>query len=112
MNAIIQIQGKQFNVQKGDSILIPKLNQNLDSSFPIKNVLYFKNENQTLIGKPFLNNIQVDAKVLEPQLKSQKIIVFKYKKRKNYRRKYGHRTIFTKLLIENIALKSRSNYGS
>jgi len=100
MYVIIDILGKQFILKKGDIVYIPKLFGNIGSSILFNNILLFKNNNLE-IGFPLLKNIEVSAKILS-QVKSKKIIVFKKKRRKGYKKLKGHRQNYTKIFIENI----------
>jgi len=97
--AIIATGGKQYRVSEGDIIFIEKLENNVDDevSFP---VLMLSGE-QVTTGKPYVEGAKVTGKVLQ-QGRGQKIIIFKYKSKKNYRRKAGHRQPFTKVEITGI----------
>ena len=78
-------------------IYIDKVNQEADSAISF-DVLMIGGEGEAKVGNPILEGAKVEGKVLQ-QGKSQKIIVFKYKSKKNYRRKAGHRQPFTKVEI-------------
>jgi len=97
--AIIATGGKQYRVSEGDIIFIEKLENSVDDevSFP---VLMLGGE-QVTAGKPYVEGAHVTRKVLQ-QGRGQKIIVYKYKSKKNYRRKAGHRQPFTKVEITGI----------
>ncbi len=101
MYAIVDIKGQQIKVEKGRWIKTPKLNINDNESIELDKVLAFNDGTNSLVGSPYLSDVKVKAKVLDTK-KDKKIIVFKYKKRKDYRRKYGHRQEYSKVLIENI----------
>lgn len=102
MYAVIATGGKQYKVSEGDIIFVEKLNADVDSNVEMDNVLMVSKEDGSLeIGKPAVEGAKVSAKVLANG-KAKKIIVFKYKRKKDYRRKQGHRQPFTKLLIEKI----------
>jgi len=103
MYAIIETGGKQYKVQEGDILLVEKLNYQVGDGFSFDKVLAYSNKDGKVeFGTPYLNNVKVDAKVLEHG-KGKKIIVFKYKAKKNYRKKQGHRQPYTKVQIEKIA---------
>lgn len=101
MYAIIETGGKQYRVQEGDTLFVEKLDVAEGDVVTIENVLAISNEGNLTVGQPLLNGAKVEAKVLE-QGKGKKIIVFKYKPKKDYRKKQGHRQPYTKLLIEKI----------
>lgn len=101
MYAIIQTGGKQYRVQEGDTLFVEKLDVAEGDLLAIEDVLAVSNGDNLTIGEPLVEGAKVEAKVLE-QGKAKKIIVFKYKRKKNYRKKQGHRQPYTKLLIEKI----------
>jgi large subunit ribosomal protein L21 len=101
MYAIIEIGGKQFNVEKGSRLRTEKINHEANAEFVIDKVLAVKNGETMQVGQPYVNGATVKAKVVAHG-RAKKIIVFKYKSKKNYRRKYGHRQYFTSILIEDI----------
>lgn len=102
MYAVLTTGGKQYRVQEGDVIYVEKLNAEVDSTVEFTNILAVsKEDGQLVVGKPVVEGAKVVAKV-EAQGKQKKIIVFKYKPKKDYRRKIGHRQSYTKLTIEKI----------
>lgn len=101
MYAIIETGGKQYKVQAGDVLFIEKLNANEGESITFDRVLAVSNEGGLTTGSPLLAGAFVTGKV-EKHVKGEKIIVFKYKAKKNYKRKQGHRQPYTKVTIENI----------
>ncbi len=102
MYAVLTTGGKQYRVQEGDVIYVEKLNAEVDSTVELTNVLAVsKEDGQLVVGKPVVEGAKVVAKV-EAQGRQKKIIVFKYKPKKDYRRKIGHRQSYTKLTIEKI----------
>ena len=100
MYAIISASGKQYKVQQGDIIYIDKLDKE-DGDVISFDVLLLGKEDATTIGAPIVEGAKVEGKVLG-QVKGEKIIVFKYKAKKNIRRKQGHRQPYTKLTITGI----------
>ena len=100
MYAIIETGGKQLRVQVGQEIYVEKLDAEADQKVTFDQVLSVSGS-KTLVGTPYVAGARVEGKVLK-QGRGKKIIVFKYKKRKDYRRKQGHRQAYTKVLIENI----------
>lgn len=102
MYAVLVTGGKQYRVQEGDVLFVEKLNAEVDATVELNDVLAVSKENgELVIGKPVVEGASVVAKVLE-QGKAKKVIVFKYKRKKDYRRKQGHRQPFTKIVVEKI----------
>jgi large subunit ribosomal protein L21 len=101
MYAIIETGGKQYKVQEGDVLFVEKLNVNEGETVTFDRVLAVSKESGLVIGAPVVSGASVSAKV-EKQGKSKKIIVFKYKAKKNERKKQGHRQPYTKVVIEKI----------
>ncbi|MFT8363480.1 MAG: 50S ribosomal protein L21 [Sporolactobacillus sp.] len=100
MYAIIETGGKQLKVEEGQSITVEKLQAEAGDTVTFDKVLFVGGD-EVKVGAPLVAGATVTAKVVE-QGRDKKIIVFKFKKRKNYRRKQGHRQPFTKLTIEKI----------
>ncbi|NLJ71596.1 MAG: 50S ribosomal protein L21 [Syntrophomonadaceae bacterium] len=102
MYAVIKTGGKQFKVSEGDLVKIEKLDVVAGDTVTFDEVLLVNDGNGNLkVGNPIVENAKVVAEVIQ-QGKSKKIIVYKYKKRKNYRKKQGHRQPFTKVKITKI----------
>lgn len=101
MYAVLSTGGKQYRVQEGDVIFVEKLNAEVDSTVELTEVLAVSNGDALKVGTPVVEGAKVVAKVLA-QGKAKKIIVFKYKPKKDYRKKTGHRQPYTKLVIEKI----------
>lgn len=100
MYAIIQTGGKQYKVAAGDEILIEKLEAAVDAEVEF-DVLLVSDESGVKVGKPVLDGVRVKGKVLEHG-KGKKVVVFKYKPKKNIRTKRGHRQPYTKVEILSI----------
>lgn len=100
MYAIIETGGKQVKVEEGKAIYIEKLNAEVGETVTFDKVLFVGGEN-TKVGSPLVEGATVTGKV-EKQGRAKKIIVFKYKPKKNYHKKQGHRQPYTKVLIEKI----------
>lgn len=100
MYAIIETGGKQYKVSEGDVIFVEKLDAEVEDTYTFDRVLAVGGDDFKA-GNPTVEGASVEAKVVR-QAKSKKIIVFKYKPKKNYRRKQGHRQPYTKLQIEKI----------
>jgi large subunit ribosomal protein L21 len=101
MYAIVDIAGKQFKVEKNKFIYAPLLQKEKDASVEFDNILLLDDDGKVQVGAPAVKGFKVTAKVLE-HVKGDKVIVFKKKRRKGYKKKNGHRQDFTKLLIEDI----------
>ena len=100
MFAIIETGGKQVKVEEGQTIWVEKLDVNEGDSFTFDQVLLVGGDS-VKVGSPVVEGASVTAKV-EKQGRGKKITVFKYKAKKNYKRKQGHRQPYTKLTIEKI----------
>ena len=100
MYAIIATGGKQYRVSEGDVLYIEKIDAEVDSTVSF-DVLLLGNEGDVKVGTPVVEGVKVEGKVVG-QVRGEKIIVFKYKSKKNYRRKQGHRQPFTKVEITSI----------
>lgn len=101
MYAIIETGGKQYRVQEGDTLFIEKLDVAQGETVEFDRVLALSKDGQLTVGAPVVNGAKVSATVVENG-KGPKIIVFKYKAKKDYRRKQGHRQPYTKVKIEKI----------
>lgn len=101
MYAIIETGGKQYRVQEGDTLFVEKLEVTAGDTINFDKVLVVSNEGKLSVGAPFVEGAKVEASVVE-QGKGPKVIVFKYKAKKDYRRKQGHRQPYTKVKIEKI----------
>jgi large subunit ribosomal protein L21 len=100
MYAIIETGGKQIKVEEGQAIYVEKLGVEAGETVTFDKVLFVGGEN-VKVGSPVVAGATVTAKV-EKEGRAKKIIVFKYKAKKNQRKKQGHRQPYTKLVIENI----------
>jgi large subunit ribosomal protein L21 len=102
MYAVIETGGKQYKVSEGDVLKVEKLVAEPGEKLVLDQVLMLNDDNGNLkVGEPLVAGAKITAEVIE-QGRHKKIIVFKYKKRKNYRKKQGHRQAFTKIKIEKI----------
>ena len=101
MYAVIETGGKQYKVSEGDTIFIEKLGTEEGESVTFDKVLIIGNDENVTIGAPTVEGATVEAKVVKNG-KAKKIYVFKMKRKKNYRRKKGHRQPYTKVEISKI----------
>jgi large subunit ribosomal protein L21 len=102
MYAIVEIAGKQFKVQKDQTLFVHRLGKEEGASMTFDKVLLVDDNGKVKVGMPTVSGAKVSAKVLESTVKGDKVIVFKKKRRKGYKKKNGHRQQFSKILIENI----------
>ena len=101
MYAVVNIQGFQFKVEAGQEIYVNRLGQDEGDSVEFGEVLLVDNDGAVSVGKPFVEGATVTAKVLD-HVKADKVIVFKKKRRKGYRKKNGHRQALSKIEIQSI----------
>ncbi|MEW9700127.1 50S ribosomal protein L21 [Paenibacillus sp. SI8] len=101
MYAIIETGGKQYKVQEGDVLYIEKLNAAEGEVVSFDRVLAVSKESGLVVGAPLVSGAAVSAKV-EKHGKGAKVIVYKYKPKKNYHKKQGHRQPYTRVVIEKI----------
>ncbi|WP_297435362.1 50S ribosomal protein L21 [uncultured Clostridium sp.] len=101
MYAVINTGGKQYRVQVGDVLFVEKLDAEVESMVELTEVLAVAKDGEIKVGTPVVEGAKVVAKVVA-QGKAKKIIVFKFKPKKDYRRKNGHRQPYTKIVIERI----------
>lgn len=100
MYAIIETGGKQIKVEEGQAVYIEKLDAGEGDQVTFEKVVFVGGDN-VKVGAPYVDGATVSAKV-EKNGRAKKIIVYKYKAKKNYRRKQGHRQPYTKVVIEKI----------
>ena len=102
MYAIVEIAGQQFKVVKDQKVFVHRLQTEEGKQVAFDNVLLIGDGDNVTVGAPAIDGAQVGAKVLK-HLKGDKVIVFKKKRRKGYRKKNGHRQSLTEIVIESIA---------
>ncbi|QCI18921.1 50S ribosomal protein L21 [Buchnera aphidicola] len=101
MYAVFLSGGKQYRVQKNQTIQLEKINKPTGSIIEFNNILMISNQSQTKIGKPFLNGSKIKA-YIENHGRSKKIKIIKFNRRKHYKKQQGHRQYFTKVKIVDI----------
>ena len=101
MYAIIEACGRQYKVAEGDVVFFEKLDAEEGKKVTFDNVVLLADGEKIEVGSPFVKGAKVEGKVAEHG-KGKKIVVFKYKPKKNYRRKQGHRQPYTKVEITSI----------
>ena len=101
MYAVFKTGGKQYRVAAGDKLRVEKLPGNVGDAVMFDQVLLVSSEGKLALGRPLLGGAKVEAKIVEQGL-DRKVVIFKFRRRKNYRRKTGHRQPFTALEITSI----------
>jgi len=101
MYAIVEIAGQQFKVEKDRKLYVHRLQAEEGSNVTFDNVLLVDDNGKVAIGTPKVEGAKITAKVLS-HLKGDKVLVFKKKRRKGFRKKNGHRQYLTQILVENI----------
>lgn len=99
--AIIETGGKQYKVNQGDTLFIEKIDAEADSTIKFDKVLALSKEEGFVAGTPYIDGVAVEAKVIK-QGKGKKLYVFRYKPKKNQKKKMGHRQLYTKVEITKI----------
>ena len=105
MYAIVEIAGQQFKVEKNDEIFVHRLDGEPGTKVEFSEVLLVDHDGKISIGKPHIEGSRITGKILE-HARGDKVIVFKKTRRKGFQKSTGHRQDFSKILIENITLKS------
>ena len=101
MYAVVETGGKQYKVKSGDTVRVEKLEGDIDSEVTLDKVLMTGTGSDVKTGAPYVDGATVTAKIVE-QHRTRKVVVFKYKRRKGYRVKRGHRQHYTALRIGDI----------
>ena len=101
MYALVEIQGKQYKAQESAMLKVDKINKEAGESVEFDSVLMIADGDTIKVGQPYVKDAKVTA-VLDEQVKGKKVLVYKFKRRKGYRKKQGHRQQYTQLLIKEI----------
>ena len=107
MYAIVEIAGQQFKVQKDQKVFVHRLDAEAGSKVEFDQVLLIDDKGKVNVGAPAIDGAKVTAEVLN-HVKGDKVIVFKKKRRKGYRKKNGHRQSFTEIAIKGIKVKKQA----
>ena len=107
MYAVIDACGKQYKVAEGDLVFVEKLEANEGEKVTFDQVLLVSDDGKVKVGNPTVKGAKVEATVVK-QGKAKKIVVFKYKAKKNERKKQGHRQPYTQVKIEKISSRASS----
>ena len=103
MYAVMKTGGKEHRVSKGDLIRVEKLEGKIGDHVEIKDILMVSQEDQVQVGMPYLTNAVIMGEIVQ-EVKGKKVMTYKMKKRKNYRRFKGHRQTYTYLKVNDISL--------
>ncbi|RMG73447.1 MAG: 50S ribosomal protein L21 [Nitrospirae bacterium] len=103
MYAIVETGGKQYRVREGQTIKVEKIEVPAGETVELDRVLLVSDSDNVTVGTPYVEGAKVKAKVVETK-KDKKVLVFKKKPRKGFKRLRGHRQFYTKLQIENITI--------
>jgi len=98
MHALVELAGKQYRVEEGLTLKVPHLGGEIGGMVSIDKVLYFDDGKKKTVGNPFVKDMIFDAEILGHG-RDKKVIVFKFKRRKGYQRKNGHRQEFTMIKL-------------
>ena len=107
MNVLIEILGKQFKAGKGDRLRVPYIDKKVGEKLTFDKILYSDDGKNKNLGKPYLKDLQMEAKLLEHG-KEDKVIVFKFKRRKGYQKRNGHQQKFSLIEVSNFKKKATS----
>ena len=102
MYALVEIKGKQYKVEQDSVIKVDHLDSDEGAELEFPHVLLLRTEKDTTVGTPFVKGVSVKA-VVEDHVRDAKVVVFKNKRRKNYRRTRGHRQHFSLVRVKEIA---------
>ncbi len=100
MYAVVEISGKQYHAEKGDVLMVDRLEAEKGVAISFDKVVFFSGDT-VKVGSPYVAGAAVKA-IVQEEIKGEKIIVFKYKPKKDYRRTHGHRQPYTLLKVEEI----------
>jgi len=102
--AIIESGGRQYRAEEGHSFSVEKLPYEVGQQIELDKVLLLANDDEVKIGQPVVDGVTIKATVVE-QYRGKKILVWKYKPKKRYRRRQGHRQYYTRLRIDEIVVE-------
>lgn len=105
MYAVVETGGKQYKVSEGDVLTVEKLSADAGDKVVLDKVLLYSNGDDMKVGAPYVEGAKVEADVVENG-KGDKIIIFKFKSKKNYRKKQGHRQPYTMIKIASISVNA------
>ena len=101
MYAIFRSGGRQYEARPGQVVKVEKISGEVGENVTLDEVLLFSDGEQLQVGRPLMEGVAVQATIIE-QGRSPKIVIFKHKRRKDYRKRQGHRQAYTAMRVENI----------
>ena len=101
MYAVVEINGKQYRAEQGKALTVDRIDEEAGSSLSFEKVLLLSGDAGIVVGNPYVEGASVKA-VIDAEIKADKVIVFKYKPKKDYRRTQGHRQRYTVLKVQEI----------
>jgi len=101
MYALVEIQGKQYKAEEGALLKVDKIDKTAGDSLEFDSVLLVRDGEETKVGTPYVKGAKISATV-EDQIRGKKVLVYKFKRRKGYRRKQGHRQQYSLIKVQNI----------
>lgn len=104
MYAIVEISGFQYRVEPDATIRVPRLDKKIGDEVTLSNVMLFSDGKRVRVGRPFLEGAKVTAVVVS-QGRGEKLVVFKFRRRKGYKKKTGHRQDFTEIKVSSVEAK-------
>ena len=104
MYAIVEISGFQYRVEPDATIRVPRLDKKVGDEVTLSNVMLFSDGKSVRVGRPFLEGAKVTA-IVVAQGRGEKLLVFKFKRRKGYKKKTGHRQDFTEIKVSSVEAK-------
>ena len=102
MYAIVEIGGKQYKVEKNDEILVDLMDVKEGAKVSYETVTLYRDDKEIVVGQPYCDKVKLEAQVVNPLVKGEKVIVFKYRCKVKYRRKTGHRQKYTCIKVTDI----------
>ena len=103
MNAVVKTGGKEYRISKGDLIRVEKMEGKVGDQVTMKDILMISDEDKVQVGNPFLTNAVITGEIVQ-QVRGKKVLIYKMKRRKNYRRTKGHRQTYTYVRVNEISL--------
>jgi len=103
MYAVVKTGGKEYRISQGDLIRVEKMEGKAGDQVTMKDILMVSHEGQVQVGNPLLANAVITGEIVQ-QVKGKKVLIYKMKRRKNYRRTKGHRQTYTYIRVNDISL--------
>ncbi len=103
MYAVVKTGGKEYRISQGDLIRVEKMEGKVGDQVTMKDILMVSHEGQVQVGNPLLANAVITGEIVQ-QVRGKKVLIYKMKRRKNYRRTKGHRQTYTYIRVNEISL--------